>query len=183
MLSPYETCPILETDHFLLRLVSEEDAEDLLVCYSDTKSQAVFDSENFISNLFYTTVDEMTNCIRFWLQEYGQKMYVRFAVVDKDIQKPIGTVEMFNAKGHLNDYGNGILRIDLASRYESTEYISELLQLANDHFYELFGVDLIVIKGRPAEKERVHALTSNGYSPYRWDNPDRKHYYSRAKDT
>jgi hypothetical protein len=178
---PYEICPIFETDSFILRLISEEDAEDLLSCYSDPQSQAIFDSENCVSNLFYMTVDEMTDCIRFWLKEYYGKMYVRFAIVDKKIQKPIGTVEMFNAKGHLHDYDNGILRIDLASRYESLDYIYELLRLANDRFYELFDVDMIVVKGRPAEKERVQALINAGYSQYNWDNPSRNHYFSRSK--
>jgi ribosomal-protein-alanine N-acetyltransferase len=179
MKEPYEICPVLETDSFILRLVSEDDAEDLLVCYSDPKSRKIFDSENCISNFRYTTVEEMTECLRFWLREYHQKMYVRFSVIDKKTQKPIGTVEMFNAKGFLNDYSGGILRIDLASKYETTDSIAELLQLAYDRFYELFGTEIIVAKGRPAEENRVHALIAAGYKPYDWPSPDREHYYIR----
>lgn len=181
MKEPYEKCPVLETQSFLLRLVSEEDAEDLLVCYSDPKSQAIFDSENCTSDFRYKTVEEMTECIRFWLSEYRQKMYVRFSIVDKTIRKPIGTLEMFNAKGFLLDYDGGILRIDLASQYETSDYLSELLQLANIRFYELFGAEMIVAKGRPAEKNRVYALIAAGYKPYTWPSPDREHYYSRAR--
>lgn len=181
MKEPYEICPVLETDSFMLRLVSEEDAEDLLVCYSDPKSQEIFDSENCISNLHYTTVDEMTHCIRFWLSEYHRKMYVRFSIVDKKSQKPVGTVEMFNAKGFLSEYDGGILRIDIASQYESTNYLSELLLLANNRFYELFGTEMIVSKGRPAGNNRVRALIASGYKPYDWPSPDREHYYSRVK--
>ena len=176
----FEECPTFETTSFILRLVSEDDAQDLLICYSDPKSQAVFDSENLSSNLHYKTIEEMTKCIQFWLREYHQKMYVRFAVISKENQKPIGTVEMFNAKGHLLDYDKGILRIDLASAYETSYYLSEILDLANHRFYELFGTDMIVLKGRPTETNRIDALIAAGYEPYDWHNPDRKHYYSRV---
>ena len=181
MKEPFEKCPVLETSSFILRLVSENDAEDLLSCYSDPKSQRVFDSENLINSLYFETVDQMADCIRFWLNEYNQKIYVRFAVVDKKIQKPVGTVEMFNAKGFLDDFEDGILRIDLASRYETTAYITELLELAREHFYDLFGVNMIVAKGRPAETNRVGALIAAGYEPYNWHNPNREHYYYKKR--
>ena len=87
----YDICPVLETDSFTLRLVTEADAADLLACYSDPLSQAVFDFENCTSDFCYTTMEEMTACIRFWLREYAQRMYVRFAIVDKRTQKAIVT--------------------------------------------------------------------------------------------
>ena len=31
----YKTCPIYETENLILRLVQQEDAKDLLDCYSD----------------------------------------------------------------------------------------------------------------------------------------------------
>jgi len=183
MKKPYDVCPEFETKSFVLRLVSENDAEDLLVCYSDPKAQAVFDSDNFISNLWYKTVDEMADCIRFWLAEYKQQRYVRFSIVDKTTKKAVGTVEMFKIKEHLNDYSDGVLRIDIASEYETTAYISEILNIANTEFYTLFEIEFIVMKGRPVERSRVCALVAAGYSPYSWNNPDRKYYYGRPKFT
>ena len=182
MKEPYENCPILETESFILRLVSEDDALDLLDCYSDPKSQKIFNSENCANDFCYNTVDEMRACIRFWLKEYSQKMYVRFSVIDKEIQKPIGTVEMFSTEGFFNDYDGGILRIDLASKYETSIYISEILGLANNSFYSLFGADMIVTKGSPTEENRVHALLSAGYQPYDRKSPRKDFYYSRIRD-
>jgi len=166
---------VYKTEHFTLRLVSEDDIEDLLVCYSDSKSQSIFDSQNFAKNLHCNTVEEMAWYVRFWLEEYRNKMYVRFAIVDNKTKKAIGTVEMFNTKGFLHGRDGGILRIDLASPYETVEYLSELLQLANDNFFELFGAKVIITKGRPGEAARLAALSSAGYRPYNCEA--REHYY------
>lgn len=45
----YNSCPVLRTQSFTLRLVSEDDAADLLSCYSDPQSREVFDCENCTS--------------------------------------------------------------------------------------------------------------------------------------
>ena len=47
MSNPYKDCPMYETQNFIFRLVSEEDAEDLLACYSDPKAQGLFNIDNF----------------------------------------------------------------------------------------------------------------------------------------
>jgi len=177
--TPYENCPTLETEHFLLRLVSENDAKDLLLCYSDPKSQAIFDNENFANNLHCSTVEDMIENIRFWIAEYNDKAYVRFAVLDKKIQKTIGTVEMYSSNDFFGEHNGGILRIDLASSYETEPYLAELLQLASSSFFDLFGAEIFITKGRPAETSRINALTSAGYQPY--NGSDREHYWYKAK--
>lgn len=179
MINPYEKCPVFETKHFTLRLVSESDIEDLLVCYSDPKTQAILDTQNFAKNLHCSTAHEMARYVRFWLEEYRNKMYVRFAIVDRKIQKAIGTVEMFSTKGFFPDCNGGILRIDLASPYETEEYLSELLQLANDNFFEIFGAEMIITKGRPGETARLAALSSAGYKPYNCKT--REHYMMKRR--
>lgn len=165
-LDPYEKCPIFETEHFILRLVSESDIEDLLVCYSDPKTQAILDTQNFVKNLHCGTLEKMAWYVNFWLEEYRNKMYVRFAVIDKKSLNAAGTVEMFSAKDFFQDRDGGILRVDLASAYETPEYLTELLHLAQDNFFELFGAEMIITKGRPGEGARLAALSSAGWKPY-----------------
>jgi len=177
--NPYINCPTLETEHFTLRLVSESDAEDLLLCYSDPKSQAIFDNENFANNLHCSTVEDMAENIRFWITEYNDKAYVRFAVVDKTIQKAIGTVEMYSSKNFFDSHNGSILRIDLASAYETALYLAEILQLAGRSFFDLFGPEIMITKGRPAETSRIHALTAAGYQPY--NGSDREYYWYKSK--
>lgn len=164
---------------FLLRLVRESDAEDLLGCYSDPKSQPIFDYENCITDFCYTTTEEMTGCIRFWLKEYAERRFIRFAVMDRKSGKAIGTIEMFSNPSLLPETTGGVLRIDLASQFETAEYLTELLQLANERFYELFDAEMIVTKGKPIAQTRITSLLNNGYISYDWANPDREYYYSR----
>ena len=38
MTNPYETCPIFENESYLIRMIDESDAPDLLLVYSDEKA-------------------------------------------------------------------------------------------------------------------------------------------------
>lgn len=177
MTDPYRCCPVLETPHFTLRLVAESDAGDLLACYSDPKARALFNGENCTSDFCYDTPEEMAACIRFWLEEYAQRKYVRFAVVDRGTGRAVGTVEMFGDKGLLAGRDGGLLRIDLASPYETPGCLGELLSLAGEHFYRLFGVSRIATQGLPGAEARLAALRAAGYVPFDWPAPGRQHYF------
>jgi len=91
MNNPYEKCPAFETPHFTLRLVSEADAEDLLVCYADPKAQELFNIDNFSHICNFYTAEAMAECIGFWLTAYAQKAFVRFSIMDKSTHKAVGT--------------------------------------------------------------------------------------------
>ena len=62
----YEQCPTYETESFVLRLVKLEDAETLLSCYSDKDNVKKFNADFCTSDFYYSTVEEMENCIKFW---------------------------------------------------------------------------------------------------------------------
>jgi len=160
----YEKCPIYETKGFTLRLVEEKDAEDLLECYSDPIAAKFFNSDNCTSDFIYETLDEMKNCIKFWIYEYENQGYVRFSIVDKIRDKAIGTIEMFAKQDYIGEFGEvGVLRLDLASRYETVEVISELLNTIEDKFYYDFEVENIITKAIPEAKKRIAALKNSGF--------------------
>jgi len=177
----YETAPVMKTSRFILRLVREEDAEDLLTCYADPKSQSLFNADNCTSDFRYSGVGEMLSCIRVWLDSYRARGFVRWSVIDKQTECAVGTVEMFSVPGFLPEGAGGVLRIDLASAYETDGYLAELLGLANERFYSLFGAELFVVKAKPEATARVNALLAAGYSPYDWPAPGREHYYIRKR--
>lgn len=178
----YAKCPVLETNHFTLRLVRLDDAEDLLTCYSDPESQEIFDAENCTSDFRYQTLEEMNECIRFFLLNYENRGFVRFSIVNKETGHAVGTVEMFNATGHLAGCDSwGVLRLDLASAYEKQPYIEELLACCLPSFYGLFDVELIVTKAIPEAKERVASLRVSGFTPFEWPDTTRKHYWRHNK--
>jgi len=163
-----------ETTSFILRLVSEEDANDLLVCYSDPKAQELFNIDGFPVDCQFTTPEEMLKYIKFWLMEYSQEMYVRFAVVDKATYKAIGTVEMFGSEEK-----TGILRIDLDSDYENEMFLDELLNVAIRHFYDVFDVECIVTKAINKATERIKSLKRAEFEQK--DFNERSHYYQRSR--
>lgn len=47
---PYDVCPVYESKQFILRQVSPCDAADLLLCYSNPETQAIFNSDNCTSD-------------------------------------------------------------------------------------------------------------------------------------
>ena len=163
--SPYEKCPVYETNRFLIRLVHRDDAEDLLTCYSDPAAARLFNSDNCRSNFNYQSLEEIKHIIDFWLYEYGKHGYIRFSIVDKEILKVVGTIEMFaRQNNNSTDQKTGVLRIDLASAYEQEDLIEQILELASSHFFEDFKVEHIITKAIPEAAQRITALKNNEFT-------------------
>lgn len=178
MYNSYQNCPVFETQNFVLRLVSEKDAEDLLACYSDPKAQTLFNIDNFPHDCNFNTIEEMQECIKFWLSEYSQEAYIRFAVVDKLLNKAVGTIEMF---GMIGQYKTdvGILRIDIASKYETKMILRELFSVCIENFYSLFEVSGIATKAVSHAASRIGVLNELGFQA--GIHNGRGDYYIRSK--
>ena len=172
---PYAVCPEFDTEHFHLRQVCEDDAEDLLCFYGDL-SKWMFYGNTWCNGIFSSerpTVEEMRNCIRSWLDEYRNKFFIRLSVIDKMTGKPIGTAEIFD---NLDKAKRGAaLHIDLSAPYETQGYITELLTLADNELFSLFGFKYLIVWATPEATERVAALRSAEYKVY--ESEDREHYY------
>jgi len=184
---PYENCPEFETDHFRLRQVREEDAEELLASFYGNLSGWMFFGNDMCKSIFagrYATLEEMKKCIRSWLSEYKNRYYIRFTVLDKKTSQAIGTIEVFDnihreKNWKLDAVKHGfVLHMDLAVPYETRAYISELLRLADREFYCLFDFEYLLIRAVPAATERIAALTAAGYEPFDWER-GREHYYMK----
>lgn len=175
---PYDVCPVYESKQFILRLVLPEDAENLLLCYSNPEAQAIFNSDNCTSDFVYSSLDDMKRCIEEWLDAYKQKYYTRFSIIDKQNNKAVGTVEIF---GSDENQGYSVLRIDIHPRYENQEHLSELLYIADSFFHD-FGCYRIVTKAIPEATERIMALTNHGYTNYPENSEwKRKDYYIKRR--
>lgn len=161
----YENCPQFESQHYLLRLVSHEDVVDLLQVYSDPSAVPLFNSDNCNGdNFHYTTHERMRQAIDFWLWEYGNRMYVRMAIVDQLSCNAIGTIELFvrTAADYFTDCL--LLRLDLRSDYERTAVIEEILRLIFEKALLYFPCKMIATKAIPTATERIAALTSSGFA-------------------
>ena len=166
MYNVYVNCQEFENDRYKLRLVSEDDYTDLLKVYSDIKAVPLFNSDNCGGDDFYYTSEKrMKEAIDYWKFEYDRKGFVRWSIIDKDINEVIGTIELFHRDSE--DYFNncGLLRLDLRSDYEEEEIIINILILIIDEVYSLFECDMVATKAIDMATKRINALKKLGFSP------------------
>ncbi|WP_160687949.1 N-acetyltransferase [Clostridium sp. C2-6-12] len=156
----YEKCPVLENDNFIVRLIEENDVDDLFSVYSDKYALPYFNSDNCNGDNFYCSKREyMQNAIKFWLIEYYEnRAFVRFSIVDKKDDKAIGTIEMFRRESE--DYYNdcGMLRLDVRSDYENTQFLYDILSLIVVPFFDWFKCTNITTKAPIYAIDRIEAL-------------------------
>ena len=160
MMDIYESCPVLENDTFIVRLIEEKDADDLWLVYSDKNALPYFNSDSCNGDNFYCEIkDYMKSAIKYWLQEYYEyRGFVRFSIIEKKDGKAIGTIEMFKRKSE-DGYNNcGLMRIDVRSDYEKTKVIYDILSLVVTPFYDWFACSDIITKARVYAIERIEAL-------------------------
>jgi len=155
----YQQVPKFEGEKWLLRQVAMSDAENLLKIYSDKESIPLFNADNCNGDTFYyDTEEKMKNAIRFWINSYDNKEFVRWSIISRAENAAVGTVELFHRDA--NDYftSTGLLRLDLRSDYECEESIEEILQMIIPTTYDLFYCSQIATKAVPAAKKRIQAL-------------------------
>jgi len=161
----YEKCPVLENENYLLRFVEHGDAPSLLHVYSDKKAVALFNSDNCHGDVFYyDSLKRMEEAIIYWIQEYEEKGFVRWSVINKKSNEVIGTIEVFHRKSR--DYFNrcGLLRMDLRSDYETESCIENLLSILITPIYNLFQCQIIATKAVSFANERIKALEKMNFN-------------------
>lgn len=161
----YETCPTLENEKFLLRLVENEDCDDLLKVYSDKNALPFFNSDNCNGdNFYYATKERMTEAISFWNLSYENGWFARLSIVDKSVSNVIGTVELCLrvSEDAFNDMG--ILRVDVKSDYEKEDVLYDIVALITPHLSEMLGCNGIITKAPIYAVERINAIQKAGFT-------------------
>jgi RimJ/RimL family protein N-acetyltransferase len=165
---PYVHCPTFENERFLLRLVEPSDAEDLLAVYADPAAQEILNEcggWNCLQGIAYgvKTLEEIKRGIDFWLAEYHKRWYIRFAIVDKESRKAVGTIELgVFPKGELFE-DKAALRLDICSEHEKENDIYEMLPLMIQAAVKTYGANGIVTRAISVADERVRALKQHGF--------------------
>jgi len=183
MADVYMQCPVVESDHFILRLVEPHDAADLLSCYGHSESIPFLNEDHFTYAFGRPdlTIAEMEKNIHMWLEAYRERGFVRFSIVTKTGGQAVGTIEMFNWNGAPG--GMGVLRLDLNPKHESKSALSELLHLS-DLFFEMFDCGKILTKGFEKSQARMDALKVSGYKPFpRHEDFARDGYWVKERQT
>lgn len=161
----YRNCPEVCNDRFLLRLVREEDGEDLLRVYSDPLAVPLFNSDNCNGDdFYYTTYERMMEAVRFWIWSYQNGWFIRWSIVDEHTNNVIGTVELCNRVSQDSFNGSGILRLDLRSDYENEEEIWNILEMIVYPAFYWLDCHQIITKAAPAAQVRRKVLLQFGFS-------------------
>ena len=177
---PYLECPEYDSEHFRLRLVSMDDAEDLYLCYNDPQAQAIFNSDNCTSDFKFSSIEHLKAYMEGWLDAYKNRWFIRYSIIDKKTEKAIGTMEIFGGPigGERSEFG--VLRIDVRHEYENEEALTELIKMT-DSFFGDVNTEKFITKAIPEAAQRINALTRNGYVPTHVGDGGsrREHYYMK----
>ena len=147
MMNAFSVCPEYETEHFKIRKLKAEDADELFLCYSDPEAARFFNGDCCGDDFYYTDKDKFQECVKYWLSRYEARDFVRWSIQDKDTKSLIGTVEVCpSLKYAVDGKMMGILRIDLKSEYEYWTVLKELMDVLVCHIYEDFEVVSIIMK-------------------------------------
>lgn len=164
MKNVYENCPVIENEKYLIRLISIDDAKDLQKVYGDKNALLFFNSDNCNGDNFYNpTIEGMTEAVKFWIQSYCEKWFVRFTVIDKSTSQAIGSIEMFHRTSDDDFNGVGLLRLDVGSEFEDKKILFDILSLFVEPSYELFECDTVITKAPVYAVERIGALKEYGF--------------------
>lgn len=187
-MSVYENCPILENENFIIRLMEMSDAEDLFKVYSDKLVLPFMNSDSCNGSNFYCEKKEyVQGAVKFWIEEYKNKGFVRFSIIAKNDKSEnfvfsstrsdnpadydtgnstdcvIGSIELFNRQS-TDFYTNcGLLRLDVRRDYENVDSLTEILSLITEHTYDLFECDFIATKAQVFAVDRIEALKKLGF--------------------
>ena len=167
----YEEWRSYENEEILLRPVQREDAKSLLKVYSDEKARQFFNCDNFETPCYFDTLEQMQAELEFYLDSYKNRWFVRWSIVEKKSTEVVGTIELFQRiardekTGERRDAfdGRGILRMDIRSDWENTDFIKSLFSLVLQRGYRDFGVQVIATKIPPQAVARAKAAQECGF--------------------
>lgn len=161
----YESCPVLESERFLLRLSEEKDCADLLKVYSDKNALPFFNSDNCDGdNFYYATAERMAEAFGFWKLSYENGWFARLSIIDKDIPCAVGTVEVCRRVSEDAFNNMGILRVDVRSDYEKEEMLYGIISLIVPRVEGMLGCSGVLTKAPLYAVERIKALQKAGFT-------------------
>ena len=161
----YESCPVLESEKYIIRLFKDEDCDDLFKVYSDRNALPFFNSDNCDGdNFYYSTKERMSEAIGFWRMSYENGWFVRLSIVDKTTTSIIGTVELCLRVSDDEFNNMGILRVDVRSDYEEEKALYDIFALIVPKLDDMLGCKGVLTKAPIYAVERIKAIQKVGFT-------------------
>lgn len=157
--------PVWENARFVIRLLKDEDCDDLLKVYSDKNALPFFNSDNCDGdNFYYATKERMTEAIAFWKTANDNGWFTRLSIVDRTLPAIIGTVELCLRVSEDEFDGRGILRVDVRSDYEQENELYDIFSLITPEIENALGCRGVLTKAPIYAVERIKAIRKAGFT-------------------
>lgn len=156
--------PTFASTELTLRPLRPEDAEALLAVYGDECAVPYFNGDNCHGdNFYYQTLDRVRQAMDFWAFSCREGYFVRWAIVENDGDRVVGTVELCDREqdGDIDL----ILRIDLRHDRERAEMVAAVLKALLPEAQGYFRGQAVVTKCWPYAGVRQKALEDFGFVP------------------
>lgn len=161
----YETCPVFEHEKFEIRLLMNEDCDDLLKVYSDKNALPFFNIDSCDGdNFYYATQERMSAAIDFWNMAYKYGWFVRLSIVDKSVKSVIGTAELCKRVSEDKFNNMCILRVDVRSDYEQESALYDIFSRITPEIEGLLGCTGVLTKAPIYAVDRIKAIKKVGFS-------------------
>ena len=161
----YESCPILESEKYIIRLFKDEDLDDLLKVYSEKNALPFFSSDNCDGdNFYYSTKERMADAIAFWHMSYENGWFARLSIVDKATSGIIGTVELCLRISDDEFDHMGVLRVDVRSDFEKETVLYDIFALVAPKLDDMLGCKGVLTKAPIYAVERIKAIQRAGFT-------------------
>ena len=162
----YERIPTFENDHFVIREVLESDIKDLTKVYGDKYALPFFNSDNCKGDIFYYhTIKKMKEAFNFWEYSYRNRYFARLSIFNKKVKKVIGTIEICMRVSKDESTNVIIVRLDVASKYEQTVVLKDIIDLIVPHIPNETDLKTIITKIPLYAVERIKAFKNYGFKP------------------
>ncbi|GAB3800804.1 GNAT family N-acetyltransferase [Virgibacillus kimchii] len=127
--------PVLETDHFTLRGVTEKDVPALFLFLRDKETM------KFITPHPVRTEAEAGNTIRGYLQNYQEQKEIPWVIIDKKTDRLIGqfrfhSLNLWHKKAEMN--------VVIGKEYQSTGVMTELMEKVLEFGFKTLDLNRIV---------------------------------------
>jgi ribosomal-protein-alanine N-acetyltransferase len=127
--------PVLETDNYILRGVSEQDIPELFVFLSDKETM------KFITSHPVRTETEVSVTVQNSLQNYKKQKEIPWVIIDKKTDRLIGQFRFYK----LNLWHQKTdMNVVISNEHQSTGVMTELMEKVLEFGFESLGLNRIV---------------------------------------
>ncbi|WP_139487911.1 GNAT family N-acetyltransferase [Brevibacillus dissolubilis] len=149
--------PTLETERFILREMTAEDAADLYSYYNDPELT------KFLDWFGPSSVEHAEELIAYWRQQFEEDTFMRFGIASKEDNKIIGTIPINPVRGPFRWRLPIVLGYELSREHWNKGIMTEALQAVIPYVFETLNNHRIIAEVVPDNHSSLRVLEKLGF--------------------